>query len=536
MALMLGLQATPSFAQNEDFMKDFQNTRESMLKDFDNFQKSILADYDKYLDGVWKEYQQFKGDPITKIPKPKTPPTYAKPKTPEKPVNVKPKLPEPPVNVVPKVEPTVPKEPEPKKPFVADERPTVGPVNTPKLPDVPQEIPDIEYTGSGIDIPLMPILPKTPVMPALPNIARVDVPFSKPKVTFDFFGAEITLPKALLIPSANIGTTNDVAAYWKTLRKSDLKEVNQSFATQARNMGLSDWASAMLVEKYIDQVMPNASKNEKVVAMQYVLANCGYNIRLGMNNSTVALLVPYAEHVYEKSFIVIDGKRYYIYPDITSDGSFRTCELPKDAEVGKDMELRFAGKSIITDACKEFNLQGGGLTIKGEVKTGIMPLLDVYPMVDIPTVASAIVDHEMRDDVVEQIRNQVKGLSEQEAANKILHFIQYAFKYATDEEQFGREKYFYFEESLYYPKNDCEDRAIFYAYLVHEILKLDVHLLQFPGHECTAVAFTQPVANATSYEYKGKNYYICDPTYIGANIGRCMPAFKNESPQIEFWY
>mgnify|MGYP006956042473 FL=1 len=528
MALMLGLQATPSFAQNEDFMKDFQDTRESMLKDFDNFQKSILADYDKYLNGVWKEYQQFKGDPITKIPKPKTPPTYAKPKVPEKPVNVKPKLPDPKL--------PEPKLPEPKKPFIADERPTVGPVNTPKLPDVPQEIPDIEYTGSGIDIPLMPILPKTPVMPALPNIAHVDVPVSKPKVTFDFFGAEITLPKALLMPSASISSTNDVASYWKALRKSDLKEVNQSFATQARNMGLSDWASAMLVEKYIDQVMPNASKNEKVVAMQYVLANCGYNIRLGMNNSTVALLVPYAEHVYEKSFIVIDGKRYYIYPDITSDGSFRTSELPKDAEVGKDMELRFAGKSIITDACKEFNLQGGGLTIKGEVKTGIMPLLDVYPMVDIPTVASAIVDQEMRDDVVEQIRNQVKGLSEQEAANKMLHFIQYAFKYATDEEQFGREKYFYFEESLYYPKNDCEDRAIFYAYLIHEILKLDVHLLQFPGHECTAVAFNQPVANATSYEYKGKTYYICDPTYIGASIGRCMPAFKNESPQIEVWY
>ena len=581
MMLVLGLQATPSFSQNDDFVKQFQESRKTMLDEYNKFRNTVLTDYDKYMQGVWKEYQQFKGDQISKVPKPKTPPTYEKPKAPEKPVNVKPKMPynknvpiklpdggaglvkKPgigdmpavPTNplakvpiiaipkqepkqepTTPKVEPTVPKEPEPKKPLIADERPTVGPVNTPKFPETKPEIPDIEYTGSGIDIPLMPIMPKVPVMPALPNIAHVNVPVSKPKVTFDFYGAEITLPKALLIPSANIGSTNDVASYWKSLKSSDLKEVNQSFATQARNMGLSDWASAMLVEKYIDQVMPNASKNEKVIAMQYVLANCGYNIRLGMNNSTVALLVPYAEHVYEKSFIVVDGKRYYIYPDITSDGSFRTCQLPKDAEVGKDVELRFAGKSIITDACKEFNLQGGGLTLRGEVKTGIMPLLDVYPMVDIPTVASAIVDQKMRDDVVEQIRSQVQGLGEQEAANKILHFIQYAFKYATDEEQFGREKYFYFEESLYYPKNDCEDRAIFYAYLIHEILKLDVHLIQFPGHECTAVAFSQPVANATSYEYKGKTYYICDPTYIGASIGRCMPAYKNESPQIEVWY
>ncbi len=67
-------------------------------------------------------------------------------------------------------------------------------------------------------------------------------------------------------------------------------------------------------------------------------------------------------------------------------------------------------------------------------------------------------------------------------------------------------------KALHYPKNDCEDRAIFYAYLVHEILGLDVHLIQFPGHECTAVAFHEPVENGTSYEYKGKKFYICDLT------------------------
>lgn len=48
------------------------------------------------------------------------------------------------------------------------------------------------------------------------------------------------------------------------LKKSDLKEVTQAFATESRKMGLSDWASAMLVEKYINAVMPQASQNEKL--------------------------------------------------------------------------------------------------------------------------------------------------------------------------------------------------------------------------------------------------------------------------------
>ena len=584
MLLLLGLHATPSFSQNDDFVKQFQQARKEMLGEYNKFRNTVLTDYDKYMQGVWKEYQQFKGDKLPDFPKPKTPPAYKKPTTPEKPVSVKPKKPVSPM--APKQRPTIapvnkPKLPDAKpdipdidykgsgieipdgkggfvknpniadvpklpdnplakvptrKPDAPTERPSVDPVNKPKLPDVPVDIPDIEFTGSGIELPLMPAIASIPVMPALPNIGHVNVPESKQSIEVDFYGEKIQMQKATKIASMNIASSNDVASFWKLLKKSDLKEVTQAFATQSRKMGLSDWASAMLVEKYINAVMPNASKNEKVIAAQYVLANCGYNIRLGMNQTTVAMLVPYMEHVYEKSFIFIDDKRYYIYPDIESDGSFRSCELPKDAELGKDIELRFAGKAQIGDETKPFSYQGGGLTLTGEVNTGIMPLLDEYPMIDIPTVASSIVDKKLRDGVVEQIRAQVQGMDEQQAANKMLHFIQYGFKYATDDEQFNREKYFYFEESLYYPKNDCEDRAIFYAYLVHEILGLDVHLIQFPGHECTAVAFSQPVANATSYEYKGKTYSICDPTYIGANIGRCMPAYKNESPQIEVWY
>ena len=30
----------------------------------------------------------------------------------------------------------------------------------------------------------------------------------------------------------------------------------------------------------------------------------------------------------------------------------------------------------------------------------------------------------------------------------------------------------------------------------------------------------------------GKDYYISDPTYIGANVGECMPGYETESPEI----
>lgn len=62
-------------------------------------------------------------------------------------VTVKPKMP------VSPAEPETPKKPDPKAPTV---RPKIEPVKKPKLPEVKPDIPDIEYTGSGIELPLMP--------------------------------------------------------------------------------------------------------------------------------------------------------------------------------------------------------------------------------------------------------------------------------------------------------------------------------------------------------------------------------------------
>ena len=97
------------------------------------------------------------------------------------------------------------------------------------------------------------------------------------------------------------------------------------------------------------------------------------------------------------------------------------------------------------------------------------------------------------------------------------------------------EKPYFIEENFYYPKNDCEDRAVFYAFLIRNLLGLDVHLVHFPGHECTAVCFGTENVIGSGYRYEGKTYIICDPTYIGANIGQCMPQYEGMEPKVELW-
>jgi hypothetical protein len=115
--------------------------------------------------------------------------------------------------------------------------------------------------------------------------------------------------------------------------------------------------------------------------------------------------------------------------------------------------------------------------------------------------------------------------------NILLRFVQTAFEYKNDEMQFGREKPFFLEETLFYPYSDCKDRAILVVFLVRQLLGLEVIGLDYPDHSATAVKFSTDVRGDTM-EYKGSKYLVCDPTCINANIGQCMPKFVGIEPEI----
>ena len=102
----------------------------------------------------------------------------------------------------------------------------------------------------------------------------------------------------------------------------------------------------------------------------------------------------------------------------------------------------------------------------------------------------------------------------------------------TDAQQFGQERPFFADETLFYPYSDCEDRAILFSVLVHELLGLDVLLLHYPVHLATAVSFGDLDVDGDYMTLDGKKYIVCDPTYIGSSVGDTMPQFKNTKAKI----
>jgi hypothetical protein len=157
--------------------------------------------------------------------------------------------------------------------------------------------------------------------------------------------------------------------------------------------------------------------------------------------------------------------------------------------------------------------------------------MDTYPCCSWELFAEASLSKEVKEQLYPSLKKTVANLSEKDAANILLNLVQTGFEYKTDDEQFGREKTFFGDELFFYPYCDCEDRSILYAILVKDLLNLEVVLLDYPSHIATAVCFNENVPG-DYFNLGGKKYIICDPTYIGAPIGKSMPNLLNVDAKI----
>ena len=206
------------------------------------------------------------------------------------------------------------------------------------------------------------------------------------------------------------------------------------------------------------------------------------------------------------------------YPDADDLIDLRVTKAPLISKEIVERELRFKYKGETYILTVQYNLP----TAK---------YFENYPLTDLNIYFNAPLTNEANFSVISQLKDILEEKPEAEAVNILLRFVQTAFQYKTDDEQFGREKSFFSEETLFYPFCDCEDRSVFFSYLVRNLLGLKVIGLDYPGHIATAVKFNTDL-EGDSVTFNNEKYLVCDPTYVNANIGLCMPDFKDVIPKI----
>jgi hypothetical protein len=269
----------------------------------------------------------------------------------------------------------------------------------------------------------------------------------------------------------------------------------------------------------------------------FLLTKSGFQCKVGYSDNHVYLLAPAQPIIYGVPYFTIGGVRYFNlsvkdgakspgqiltygdnYPGANRPVALSLSSAPRLPEEPFERELRFS-----------YAGQEHRLTLRGSRQN--VQFFAGYPQTDFQVLFAAAVAGQTDDTLVKALQPLVAGKSETEAVNLLLRFAQTAFQYKTDEDQFGREKYLFVEETLFFPYSDCEDRSILFSYLVRRLTGLEVVGLHFPGHIATAVRFSNDVPG-DRITIDGHPYVICDPTYINANIGMAMPQFRASKPEV----
>lgn len=324
-----------------------------------------------------------------------------------------------------------------------------------------------------------------------------------------------------------------VADAWRTLSVSGYDIVADDCLNFREQLDLNDWGYIELV-KSLSRSFFGSENNEAVLMQAYLLVQSGYKLRLARTDNRLVLMMPFATTIYKYSYFTLDNEKFYLLDDNKDGGSYYVfnCKFAgeKTASLAIRGEPRFFDDPTPKKTFSSLRYPGASAIVA--TNRNLIDFYNSCPVTsDWADYARASLSRKVKRNLYPALKKQIAGKSEVEAANILINFVQTAFDYQTDQEQFGYERPLYGDELFYYPYSDCEDRSILFSILVRDLLHLEVVLLNYPRHLATAVLFNEDVCGYY-FNVNGKKYVLCDPTYIGAPVGDCMPQFVGTSAII----
>ena len=449
----------------------YQKYKSAKQKEYDAYRQKINADYAAYMKQSWTAYKSF----------------AAKSK---------------------------PKDQDPPEP-------------TAKVDDTPPTSSQIRYK---LVITIVPYEAPEPVVP-------IDEPpmEDKPNFTFNFHGTscKVHFDNALkyCMPNATEQSASDM---WEHLSDPAYDALISDCLKLRDELQLGDWGYINLLQTLTKSIYGDGT-NEAVLTQMYLLTQSGYSSRIARSNNKLYLLVPFSAVLYNYSYFTLNNDMYYIlntdmgaHSYYIFDKAFPNEKVPS-LRMDNSPKLAYKAANSRTLMSRRFpNLR---VTVTENIN--LIDFYNEYPLsVKWDYYSAASLSEETKKALYPILKREIAGKSAYDAANMLINFVQTAFDYKTDGDQFGYERPLYGDETMYYPYSDCEDRSILYSILVRELLGLDVVLLHYPGHLATAVNFPNNKSHGYHFTWNDKVYTICDPTYINADAGDCMPDFRTVSPEV----
>ena len=387
------------------------------------------------------------------------------------------------------------------------------------------------------------------------NVTQISdhVTYTKPNITqnhnltINFYGKKLDFNVDNKLRLKNTGVKeNEVANYFKEMSKmsKETSDLWKQIDTYVNTMGLNEWGYFCILRSLSEAMFSDI--DNCVLFNFYMLRNeGGFKVKIARgkdsNKLTLLAVIDNSKEVYSYSFFRFNEddntnlKYYSIYGGGNANESIYTYSNDEQNADLKQIGLDFHNALNMgqCDVKRELSIQKIDDNIELPYNSAHIAYLNDVPMTVFPIYFASPISIEAQKVFNEKLSEIKEEYTSVQFIDIILNFVQTAFEYKTDDQQFGYEKYFYPEEVIAYPYSDCEDRSALFAWLVTTYTDAKVIGLQYEGHLATAVYLGEDVnINGDAFSYAGKKYYVCDPTYINASIGMTMPQFKDKMPKL----
>lgn len=397
-----------------------------------------------------------------------------------------------------------------------------------------------EIEVATVETPVVAPIP-APVPNSLPRSAPAPVPkpnrpteSDRRKFAFSFYGTPCRLgfTDEMRFPLGGLSEQH-VAKAWNTLSDGRCESLVTELQQLRDEMRLGDWGFLKLVVTACEAFYGSSATDEAVVLELYLLTQSDLKVRVAYSEANLLLLFCPEETLYALTFFEIGGEKFYVADKNRVKGGYRVFDQAYPGE--RSLSMRMADLPKLSDRSSAphtiVSQRYPEATATVSINRNLLDFMTDYPSCRWDMYAAAGVSESLKAQLYPSLERAMAGRDEKGSVDLLLDFIQTGLAYKTDPEQFGQGRSLFADESCFYPYCDCEDRAILLAALVHDLLGLEVVLLNYPEHVSTAVCFRETV-EGDYLNYRGKRYVCCDPSYVGACAGRSMPDYKNVSPTI----
>lgn len=476
---------------------DFDAYRKSKQKEFGDYKQKKQLEFADYLKQKWEEFETFKGRKPPMKPDPVTLPVA-----------------DPTEDIPVREVPVTPAPPEEKKPTPPEDSKPVTPVTPPE--------------------DKKPVPPVTPPEDKKPDPAPAPPSGIQDKLVADFLGYKlnVTFDKSLRESLTNT-SEEGVARFWESLARADSEGLLKQCKTTCNTTQVNDWGCYLFVKELADKIYTQSQSDEKTVFKTFMLDGMGLKARIARDgrNGNLVLLLAIADEVYSWNYLVFSGTKYYVVEGNSSGSLFTYNE--RSGTGNKALSLLISRPINAAHIVKRRTFEckvPGCEKIEIAYNPSVVAFMDKMPFTDLSLKLNSECSEDVTASIGKAFRPLLEGKSDKEKVSVLLGFMHQNFPYKVDQENHGREKWNYYEETFYYQYSDCDDNATLFANLVRRLVGLKVIGLMYDDHASVAVKFNEDVGGSYIM-YQGEKYTICDPTYFGSRIGQCMPQYLNRSAQ-----